>query len=676
MRYPLSLISGSSHKKFLKAMRKIFAVTAIIICSRAGAQQSGDTLDVVTLTTNKYSTKTTETGKVVTIISRQDIERAGSRDLSQLITEKGGVFINGFNSNPGKEKNIYLRGAKVDYTLITIDGIPVYDASGIGSNFDIRNLSIDNVDRIEILKGSQSTLYGSDAIAGVINIITKKGGTKPFGIGGVVHAGSFNSLRAGLNINGQRGRFSYNLGGTRFSTDGFSEAKPLNGSPFEKDGYKENTASANFDIRFPGTGTNHELMASPFFRYSWFKGDIDLDAFTDEKDFSNENKNLQAGIKNKWQLGKAQVNVLYQYVRTNRNYLDDSGYVSNSPAVYYKYNRQHYLSNEHFAEAFLVYPFTNFKLTAGADARFSNTGYDAVQLTVFSPVADRPAYSGDSVKQHQFGIYAALNFSWKDLTLEAGGRMNNHSAYGNNFAFNINPSYFAEKRLKLFANVSSGYKTPSLYQLFSLYGNKALDPENSLNLEGGVQVFSKDEKSSVRAVYFHRNVKDVITFAPLPAFPYAQYINQDKQKDQGFEVEASASITNIIQLKAQYSYVDGKITTRQGGKDTTLFNLLRRPKSTLNFSSGMQVTKALYMNAQLNFVGKRKDIYFDPSTFQSQDITLPHYILLNFYAEYALLQNRLKLFVDGRNLTDKNYSDIYGYNTAGFNAYGGLRFNF
>src|SRR5690348_8201696 len=137
------LFSGSSHLKILTVMRKIFAVAAMIISSQLFAQDSSKLMDEVTLTASKFSTKTTQTGKVVTLITRQDIEHAGSRDLAQVITELGGVFINGFNSNLGKEKNIYLRGAKVDYTLITIDGVPVYDASGIGSNFDIRNISID-----------------------------------------------------------------------------------------------------------------------------------------------------------------------------------------------------------------------------------------------------------------------------------------------------------------------------------------------------------------------------------------------------------------------------------------------------------------------------------------------------------------------------------------------------
>jgi vitamin B12 transporter len=650
-------------------MRKIFVVAALIISSQLFAQDSTQLMNEVTLTASKFSTKTTETGKVVTVITRQDIEHAGSRDLAQVITELGGVFINGFNSNLGKEKNIYLRGAKVEYTLITIDGVPVYDASGIGTYFDIRNISVDNVERIEILKGSQSTLYGSDAIAGVINIITKKGATKPFSVNGVADYGSFNTFRGNVNLNGTRSGFDYNIGFSHESTDGFSEAKkPANSTDvFDKDGYQQNNLQANF-----GMQAGERIRLQPFLRYSQFKGDLDLDAFSDEKDFKNSNKNLQAGIRNTINAGKGQINILYQFVNTSRNYLDDSA--KRTLTGYYYYNQQDFDAREHFAEAFIVYPFHKIKLTAGADFRSSNFDYEATQISGYGTTKSK--WSSDSVKQKQLGVYAALNYSSGPFNIEGGGRLNHHSEYGTNGAFNINPSYFVTRTVKIFGNFSSGYKAPSLYQLFSLYGNRALQPESSLNAEGGLQVFTKNERSSLRVVYFDRKIKDVLFFSPIPTYPYGKYINQDEQKDHGFEVEVNSKLSEKFQLKAFYSYVTGKITTKQNNKDTSFFNLLRRPQSTFNFFIGSQLTKALYVNAQLNAVGERQDVYFDPFTFARQDITLKSYMLVNFYAEYALSKGRIKVFADLRNILDKEYSDIYGYNTAGFNAYGGIRFRF
>jgi vitamin B12 transporter len=125
-------------------------------------------------------------------------------------------------------------------------------------------------------------------------------------------------------------------------------------------------------------------------------------------------------------------------------------------------------------------------------------------------------------------------------------------------------------------------------------------------------------------------------------------------------------------VTALYSFVDGEITTKQNGKDTTYFNLLRRPQSNFNLSFGAQLTPKLYLSTQVNAVGNSQDVYFDPVTFQASSIELKNYVLLNFYGEYSILK-QLKIFADFRNITDSDYSDIYGYNTAGFNAYGGFR---
>ena len=141
-------------------------------------------------------------------------------------------------------------------------------------------------------------------------------------------------------------------------------------------------------------------------------------------------------------------------------------------------------------------------------------------------------------------------------------------------------------------------------------------------------------------------------------------------------MDGTLNLGEKIQVKAFYSYVNGKITTVQNGKDTSYFNLLRRPKHTLNLSVGAQLTTALYTSLQVNAIGERQDLYFDPATFTSQPITLPKYMLVNFYTEYGLLESRIKLFADVRNVLDKTYSDIYGYNTAGLTVTGGVRFRF
>ncbi|MDB5196074.1 MAG: hypothetical protein JWP88_444 [Flaviaesturariibacter sp.] len=647
-------------------MKQFYAVAALIISSPAFAQtDSSKTLNEVVISANKYPNKTAATGKVVSVINRQDIERAGSRDLSQLINEQGGLYINGANSNPGKDKSIYLRGARVEHTLITIDGVPVYDATGIGSNFDIRQVPIESVERIEVLKGSQSTLYGSDAIAGVVNIITRKGGAKPVGGNALLSYGSYRTIRAAAGLNGKSGLLDYNVGYNYFSTNGISEAQQPAGSPkiFDKDGSEQHGVQANF-----GMQATSNLRIAPYVRYSEVAGELDADALTDDPDFNYTNKNLQAGVRNELRIGAGKLSLLYNLTNTRRNYLDDS--IGGS-----SFSSNNYRSNEHYAEAFVLYPFGDLKLTAGADYRSSSLDL-ATYYSSFGFVSDSKL-GKDSTEQNQLGVYAALNYSGlKNFNIEGGGRFNNHSKYGSNFAFNFNPSYLINGRWKVFSNASSGYRTPSLYQLYSIYGNQDLKPEVSLNLEGGIQFFAKDEKAYIRATYFHREVKDLMVFFFDPNTFQSQYINRDKQKDHGIELDGKMTLNDKINIKAFYSYVNGEIITKKGTKDTTYFNLYRRPKQSLAVTIGSQVCKAFYVSAQLNSVGKSYDLTFPPPTYAQKEVLLKSYVLINLYTEYAIAKSGLKFFADLRNVTGEGYHEVYGYNTPGVNAYGGLRFNF
>ena len=648
--------------------KKFLIVAAAFIGSQLSAQQDTSLLDEVVITANKYPNKTSLTGKVVTIITKEQLERSGGKDLSQILTEQAGVYIGGANSNAGKDKSLYLRGARVEHTLITIDGVPLYDPSGIGSNFDIRNLSIDQIERIEILKGSQSTLYGSDAIAGVINIITKKVGVKPFAGNGLLSYGSNNSIRANAGINGKSGLLDYNVAYSFFDTKGINEA--ISNTPnADKDGFQQNSLQAGLGLQ-----PTKNVRVQPYFRYNKIDGDIDQGSFTDELDYTYTQKSYQAGVRNEFEFGKTKLNVLYNYNHIDRLYTDDSVKSQNG---FDKYSRGSYKGLEHFIDAYITTPVGSgsSKLTAGADFRTSNTDQEYSSVGFFGPYST--VYSSDSLHHNQLGLYAALNINSKTgFNLELGNRLNIHSADGSNYVFNINPSYLLNNQFKLFANVSSGYRTPSLYQLVSEYGNRDLKPESAFTAEGGVQYFSTDNKFSGRLTGFKRDVKDVIFFYFNSSTFQSQYINQDKQKDHGAELELSFKPKKNISLKAFYSFVDGEITTVQNGKDTTYFNLIRRPKHSIGLNAGVMVNDKFFVSSNLSWFDKRKDAYFDAMTFQTVNVTLDSYVLLDVYAEYAFCKNKLKVFADLRNISDSKYSETAGFNTLRFNGYGGVRFNF
>ena len=646
--------------------KKIFIAAAVLSSSYAQAQDSTKLLDEVVITATKFPLKTSATGKVLNVITQEELQKAGGRDITQLITEKTGVYINGFNSNIGKDKSVYVRGANPAFTLITIDGIPVYDASGIGGNFDLRNMAIDNVERIEILKGSQSTLYGSDAIAGVINIITKKGGTKALGVNGLASYGSNNTFRGNMGVNGTKDKIDYSVNYSNTTTKGINETISVNG---DRDGYNQNSIQANIGFK-----PTNKVYLQPFFRYTQVNGDIDQGAFTDEQDYTYKQKSTQLGIKSAVDLNKGKLNILYSHNIIDRVFIDDSIKSRNG---FDAYSKGAYKGKEHYIEAFAGIDLNKtVKLTVGGDFRASNSDQLYNSIGFFGPF--KTALGKDSLKQNQVGLYVAATIATqKGFNIEFGNRLNIHSEYGSNYVFNINPSYLINNKVKLFTNLSSGYRVPSLYQLYSEYGNKQLKPEASLNTELGVQYFSKNNQFNARVVYYNRTIKDVMFFYFNSTTFQAQYINQDKQKDNGLELEAAYTGVKNLSLKGFFNFVDGNISTKTGaGKDTTFFNLLRRPKTSFGLNIGYQVTKQLYVSTNIAAFGKREDAYFDNTTFTTKYVTLQNYALLNLYTQFSFNKNKVTVFVDVRNILDSGYIEVSGYNALGTTFFGGVRFNF
>lgn len=630
----------------MKKEIKVWAIT-LIACwlwapTLTMAQQDSlsiTTLREVVVTATRFPKNVSETGKVLTIIDEEQLSRSAGKDLSQLLNEQVGLVINGANSNPAKDKSVFLRGAAGKYTLILIDGVPVNDPSGIDGAFDLRLLSIDQVERIEILKGSQSTLYGTDAIAGVINIITKKKGEKPFTGTGALSYGSFNTFRANVGVSGSTGNLDYQVGYTRLQTDGISEAKePNDGADFDQDGFDQNALQINVGIK-----PSEKFSVRPFLRLNDFNGGYDMGAFADDPDGFYEARTLNYGANAEYHFRKGSLNVMYANNKTTRSFVSMFG----GPDEYDgRFNHGEVFGNFNISD--------HVQVLGGLS--YQHVRMMATNATVENPTADMTS------------PYVSLFVSnLNGFSVEAGGRFVNHSVYGNNFTYSINPSYLIRNRVKLFANYGTGFKVPTLTQLYGPFGaNEDLKPEESVSTEGGVQFFSLDKRLDVRATYFNRKIENVITYT-------VGYINQDKLNDHGIEVETTYSF-NKLTLTGFYAYVDGEVTTQTGsGSETKPNDLLRRPNHSVGLTIGYRATDKLFASVNFKTFGRRNDLFFDFNTFTNNPVVLDAYQLLDVYVEYAVLDGRLKFFGDFRNLLNQHYYEVYGYNTQQFNATVGLR---
>jgi vitamin B12 transporter len=645
--------------------KEIFIVAAVLFSSQLQAQKdSTQVLDEVVVTANKYPQKQSSTGKVLTVISQDQLERNTGRTLTQVLNEQAGIVINGSQNALGTNQLLYMRGAGAASTLILVDGVPANDASGITSEFDLNQFTVDQVERVEILKGSQSVLYGSDAMAGVINIITKKStAAKPLAFNATVAAGTYNTLKANAGIGGQVKALTYNLQYSRLQSDGFSAAQDVNGNGgFDNDGFEQNALAANIGI---AVAKNWKLrLLAQAGKYS---ASIDDAAFTDDKNNRIENKNLQLGLASVYQFTKGTLTVNLNLNNTDRT-LEDKRNIPDDPNDFDPFEGL-YKGRSFFAEAYSnIELHRHLGILVGTDVRRQT----ATIATTYGNLG------ADSLKATQVSGYASLLVkSLGGFNAELGGRFTNHSEFGSAVTYSINPSYTIHKQVKLFANIATGFRSPTLYNLASEYGNSELKPERSNSYEAGVQFLDKANKANIRFTYFNRILKDVIIFKTLFAPPYAQYDNADKQKDHGFEVEASLRPAEKWSITANYSYVDGKIETlsKSTGKDTSYYNLYRRPKNTFNTTIGYQATKKLYAGIGFRWVDKRQDPYFNPGSFETEIKELKAFYNADLYVSYQAATG-VKVFADFRNITDRTYFDLYGYNSRRFNFMAGAIVNF
>ncbi|MBK7375487.1 MAG: TonB-dependent receptor [Chitinophagaceae bacterium] len=640
--------------------KKIFIAAAVFFSSNLFAQKdSARHLNEVVVTATKFPIKQSLTGKVVTVITGEQLERNNGKTLAEVLNTQAGIIVNGNTNTLGTNQDVYVRGSAAGKTLILLDGIPVYDASGISGAFDLNFISIDQVERVEILKGSQSTLYGSDAMAAVINVISKKAGTKKLNANLNLAAGSYNTFKAAAGINGTIRQTAYTAQYSKLYSKGFSTAEDQAGTKdFDKDGMNEDVFKASVIQKI-----KNKITIRANTQFSHYKTDGDAGPFTDDADYSNRTRNVLAGIGAGFAIGKSILHVNYNYNATKRTYLDDSA----SRGGFSYYSKGEYTGRSHFAEVYSNMAVTkNVDVLAGADYRKQLTDQRYFSVSAFGPYASTPL-GGDSANVDQLGVYASVVV--KELAgfnVELGGRYNHFNSYGDVFTFSFNPSYVFTSHIKIFGNISSGFKTPSLYQVYSEYRNQVqeLKPERSLGVEGGIQYANNNV--NLRAVYFSRNIKDNIIFYSAGAPTYASYYtNAEKQKDRGLELEASVDLGNV-HLTANYVNLDGKIETKTGAKDTSYFNLYRRPRQTINLNLGIAVTRNWYLNTGIQSVSKRYEV-----VYMSAPIEMPAYYTWNLYSTYTISKNA-KVFVDLKNITDEKYAEVRGYNSRRFNFMAGV----
>ncbi|MEN9697185.1 MAG: hypothetical protein RLZ56_606 [Bacteroidota bacterium] len=610
--------------------------------SKNNIQGKTTTLEDVIVTANKIEQKQNSTGKVVTVITAAQIQANAGRTLSEILNEQASLYLPGALSNAGTVPSIYMRGASSGRTLVMIDGVPVGDPSMISNEFDLNLVPLNQVERVEILKGAQSTLYGSDAMGGVINIITKNPSQKLWS--GAFSLGTYGTRKFSLQRTKKFKKLSYTIGFENQAAKGYSSAIDQNNTgTFDKDGYKNNSWFLNVNYEL-----NNNWGIKAYTRKTAYKADVDYAAFKDDKDEYFNNATQMSGLVLNYKKATTRFQFQYQYATQDRNYLNDS-----ADRTHTIFEQNQYWGKSHFADAFYARSISkNVQWIIGTDFRYGSYKQDYLSISDYGPYTEN--FKDTFQYQHAFYSSIIIRSNNNNWLFELGGRQNNHSRYGSNQTFTASPSYKLNEHNRLIASISSGYKAPSLYQLSY---NSALAPETSISSEIGIE--HKTNDVFARAVYYNRTINNGIDYNYIDY----NFFNFIQQRVNGIELELNWKASPAHSFSANYTLMNGQETNqnRITTTDTITYNyLLKRPKHTGGLTWNYKATKKLSLSVSARYTSKRYDV----GGYAAPDVKLDYYTLVNAHVNYQLNHN-WNLFADGQNLGNDRFQEINGYHTMG-----------
>jgi len=613
-------------------------------------------LNDVVISATRTNANSLELANSISIIDSLEIVNKNSYNIFDVLKNEYGLSYTQQGNKSGVS-TVYIRGANSSHTLVLVDGVEVNLPNDPSNFYNFFGLPVDNISRIEVLRGPQSTLYGSDALAGVINIISSKGTGKPI-FNFSAEGGSYNSYKGIISSQGAIEKFNYSIALSRIKSDGYSEASEKYGNK-EKDGAELNNintilgydVSENFKLdvvgRFNKSSTGlDQSTGSPEI---W----DDPTYIFDQEEFFIRGQSQFSLLKGNWdqKLG-------ITFSKNVRKY----SYDTSAASIFYSHSlydgrkyKADWQNDFHFLE--------NNLITTGIEFEVEET---ASEYYLFNYIG-LPDYASVFPKKNAntIGLYLQDQFKLNENFFGTVGiRYDHHNQFGSTFTYRIAPAYiFWETGTKLKATLGTGFKAPSLFYLYDpAYGNPDLDPEKSIGLDAGIEQFFWKEKISIGANYFYNKFTDMFGFDSN-----FKTINIKKAVTQGIEFFLKAELIDRFDLKANYTYTNAK----DKSENTPDYNeeLVRRPEHKAGLFVSYSLNEFTNTNVELIYIGRREDMDF--STFPSSRIKLADYLLVNLAAHYDVF-SFLRLQARIENLFDKKYEEIYGYGTPGLSFYGGI----
>lgn len=609
-------------------MRKLLLLVPPLLMLMISSAWAAETLEVeeVVVTASRLEEPEAETTSAVTVITAEEIERLNVQLVPEVLSRVADLNLSQ-NGGKGTLAEALLRGGAPKHTLVMIDGVKVNSPTTGGVDFS--SLSVDDIERIEIVKGPQSTMYGSEAMAGVINIITKKGKGKPK-VTLSAEGGSFGTYKPSVSLSGGTERLNYRLTGSYFHTDGISSAA----SGTEDDSAEIGALSGKAGARL---GEKADLEVA--FTYGYDRTELDqFDFFgrtaVDDPHYVQWRRNYTLLGNGKVYLaeGWEQVLKLSTAWESLRFRNPDVSYLNSDITT--RINTVDWQHNLYLADS--------YTLTAGAEYRTEH--------------GENEGNFDDTVDNKALYLNNKLKLLADALVLNAGLRYDDHETFGSKTTYRVGALVNIEDAgLRIRGSYGTGFRAPALNELFfPFYGNPALKPEESTAWEVGLEKDLAD-RATVFVTYFAQDYENLIEADP---FTFTAQ-NIAEARIRGVETGISVRVAEGLDAKASYTYLDAedKATGEQ---------LTRRPKDKVVVSAAYACGR-FSAAADYTFVGRTFD-----STVQR---FLDSYSVVNLSGSFEL-RDGITLFARVENLFDEDYETAGTFAMPGVSGYGGVKAEF
>lgn len=635
--------------------KRIIAISTIatLVTSFVSAQnQETKSIEEVVVSDTKFSQDKAKSGRSIEKITQKDLEQRKGQSVATVLSQLSGIEVVGNQGNAGKNIDLFVRGGKTNQILVLIDGNPVVDASGITTTYDLRLLPVDQVESIEILKGASTVLYGSNAAAAVINITLKKADKEKISGSAYINLGTQNTTETnkisgqeanqGFSINGTKGKVSFLTSLNSTEVKGLSEAS---GIDFEEESFSRLNLNQQF-----GYKVTNRLNLDFFANYDKLKSTYDDGSFKDNKANNFENEQFRAGFSPSFKYNKGEFKINSAFGLLERTY--------NSYSIWSGFSTSEFKSRNVNVDAFNKYNIlSSIYVITGVQFQY----FDMNQFTPYGDIL------GNTSKYNSVDPYltAVYNSSF-GLNINTGVRYNKHSVYGNYLIWNFNPSFTFEKiNLKLYSSVGTAVVSPTLYQVYSPYGNLELTPQKNATVEAGFEKKFFNSKIVVSSAVFLREQENSIEFKSMSTAPYGQFQNiEGINKSKGFEVNTTLKPIKKVTLTGNYTFVEND-------EKTLLFVAKHRANASLSFD----ITKKISWNAQYQFVNHRSVAYYDSAIFTTINTQTPAYKLVHSGINFQILPN-VSLFGAVQNIFNEDFVETVGFTSRGRNYKVGLNLKF